>query len=73
MKETYALYADLLVKTISPIYEQLQFFTNNINDYFLGVSDELADQDRKQYAMDAIDNAEGLAVATNAAVEEIEK
>ena len=72
MKETYALYADLLMRTISPIYEQLQLFTNNINDYFLGVSDELADQDRKQYAMNAIDNAGELAVATNAAVEEIE-
>jgi len=72
MKETYALYADLLMRTISPIYEQLQLFTNNINDYFLGVSDELADQGRKQYAMNAIDNAGELAVATNAAVEEIE-
>ena len=72
MKKTYALYADLLMRTISPVYEQLQLFTNNINDYFLGVSDELADQDRKQYAMNAIDNAGELAIATSAAVEEIE-
>ena len=73
MKSTFAMYAELLQATISPVYEQLQFFTNNINDYFLGVSDESAKQDRKQYALNAIENAKGLEVATNNAVEKIEK
>ena len=73
MKNTFAMYAQLLQATISPVYEQLQFFTNNINDYFLGVSGEDAKQDRKQYAIDAIGNAKELEVATSNAVEKIEK
>jgi len=73
MENTFAMYADLLRETITPVYEQLQFFTNNINDYFLGVSDEVVDQDRKQYALDAINNANQLATATSDAVEKIEK
>jgi hypothetical protein len=72
MQKTFAMYADLLRQTISPVYEQLQFFTNNINDYFLGVSGEEAPQDRKQYAMDAITNAQNLRTATDAAVKKIE-
>jgi len=72
MLKTFAMYADLLKSTISPVYEQLQFFTNNINDYFLGVSGEEAPQDRKQYAMDAITNAQNLRSATDAAVKNIE-
>tara|TARA_R110000824_G_scaffold8737_1_gene39522 strand:- start:5765 stop:7204 length:1440 start_codon:yes stop_codon:yes gene_type:complete len=73
MKKTFAMYADLLRETITPVYEQLQFFTNNINDYFLGVGDETAEQDRKRYALDAINNAQELEVATQSAVEKIEK
>jgi len=73
MKNAFAMYAELLQTTISPVYEQLQFFTNNINDYFLGVSDEGVKQDRKQYALNAIENAKGLEVATTNAVEKIEK
>jgi len=73
MKKTFALYAELLKETITPVYEQLQFFTNNINDYFLGVSDEAAEQDRKRYALAAIDNAQKLEHATHSAVEKIEK
>ena len=73
MERTFAMYADTLQKTITPVYEQLQYFTNNVNDYFLGVKDEVADQDRKQYALDAIENANKLAAATQSAVEKIEK
>ena len=72
MKKSFANYANILRETISPVYEQLQLFTDNINDYFLGVSGESAAQDRKQYALDAIDNANNLEVATNNAVEKIE-
>jgi len=73
MEKTFAMYADLLAQTITPVYEQLQYFTNNVNDYFLGVGNEVADQDRKQYALDAIENANKLATATQSAVEKIEK
>ena len=72
MKKAFANYANTLRETISPVYEQLQLFTDNINDYFLGVSGEGAAEDRKQYALDAIDNANKLEVATNNAVEKIE-
>lgn len=73
MRKTIAVYAELLKQTISPVYEQLQFFTNNINDYFLGVTGETSNQDRKQYALNAIENAQKLETATNNAVEIIEK
>jgi hypothetical protein len=73
MENTFAMYADLLRETITPVYEQLQFFTNNINDYFLGVGDENPEQDKKQYALDAINNANQLATVTTNAVEKIEK
>ena len=72
MKATWARYADLLKETIGPVYRQLQAFTDNINNYFLGVSEEEAQQGRKQYALDAIEDAEQLQVATTAAVEKIE-
>jgi hypothetical protein len=73
MRKTIAVYAELLKQTISPVYEQLQFFTNNVNDYFLGVTGETSNQDRKQYALNAIENAQKLETATNNAVEIIEK
>ena len=72
MKKAFANYATTLRETISPVYEQLQLFTDNINDYFLGVSGEGASQDRKQYAINAIENANNLETATNNAVEKIE-
>ena len=73
MKDTLANYTNLLKQTISPVYEQLQLFTDNINDYFLGVSGEAASENRKQYALDAIENAQQLETATDNAVKAIEK
>ncbi len=72
MKKAFANYATTLREVISPVYEQLQLFTDNINDYFLGVTNEGASQDRKQYALNAIENANNLETATNNAVEKIE-
>jgi len=73
MKKVFANYANILRDTLSPVYENLQLFTDNINDYFLGVSGEGAAQDRKQYAMNAIQNANDLEKSTSNAVEKIEK
>ena len=73
MKKTYANYANVFRDTITPVYENLQLFTDNVNDYFLGVSKESVEQDRKQYAMNAIQNANDLEKATTRAVENIEK
>jgi len=73
MKKVFANYANILRDTLSPVYENLQLFTDNINDYFLGVSGEGVAQDRKQYAMNAIQNANDLEKSTSNAVEKIEK
>ena len=73
MKETWAAYADLLKETIGPVYAHLQAFTRNVNNYFLGVTDDpSAGQNRKQFAMDAIRDAELLETSTNKAVKKIE-
>jgi hypothetical protein len=74
MKNAWSMYADLLQETMFPVYQQLQEFSDDVNNYFLGVSDdESAGEDRKQYAVDAIKNAVGLRDATEDAVEKIEK
>jgi hypothetical protein len=73
MKRTWAAYADLLKETISPVYSYLQLFTNNINSYFLEAGEGEKSQDRKQYAMDAINDAKNLERATTTAVKSIEK
>ena len=73
MKKAFANYANVLRDTLTPVYDNLQLFTDNINDYFLGVGGEDAKQNRKQYAMNAIKNANDLETSTNRAVEKIEK
>jgi len=73
MKKAYANYANVLRDTLTPVYNNLQLFTDNINDYFLGVGGEDAEQNRKQYAMKAIQNANDLQTSTTRAVEKIEK
>ena len=73
MKKAFANYANVLRDTLTPVYDNLQLFTDNINDYFLGVGGEDAEQNRKQYAMNAIKNANDLETSTNRAVEKIEK
>ena len=74
MKNAWSMYADLLQETMFPVYQQLKEFSDNVNNYFLGVTDEEGvAEDRKQYAVDAIKNAVGLRDATEDAVEKIEK
>ena len=73
MKKAFANYANILRDTLTPVYDNLQLFTDNVNDYFLGVSGEGTEQNRKQYAMNAIQNANDLEKSTNRAVEKIEK
>jgi len=74
MKNAWSMYADLLRETMFPVYKQLQEFSQNVNNYFLGVTEEEGvAESRKQYAMDAIQNAKDLQKATENAVEKIEK
>jgi len=74
MKKAWAMYADLLRETMFPVYKELQEFSQNVNNYFLGVTEEEGvAEGRKQYAMDAIQNAKDLKTATESAVEKIEK
>jgi len=70
MKQTWAAYADLLKETIGPVYATLQTFTGNVNNYFLATAEE--GQNRKQFALDAIQDAEKLQQATSDAVQSIE-
>ena len=73
MKKAWAMYADLLRETMFPVYKELQEFSQNVNNYFLGVTEEEGvAESRKQYAMDAIQNAKDLQKATEDAVEKIE-
>ena len=72
MKATWARYADLLKETIGPVYRQLQAFTDNVNNYFLGVAEEEDQQGRTVYAQDAIDDAQKLQVVTTNAVQTLE-
>ena len=73
MKKAWSMYADLLEETMFPVYKQLQEFSQNVNNYFLGVTEEEGvAEGRKQYAMDAIQNAKDLQRATEDAVEKIE-
>jgi hypothetical protein len=72
MKATWASYADLLKETIGPVYRQLQVFTDNVNNYFLGVAEEEDQQGRSVYAQDAIDDAQKLQVVTTNAVDKLE-
>tara|TARA_R100000152_G_C6782149_1_gene218609 strand:+ start:4959 stop:6464 length:1506 start_codon:yes stop_codon:yes gene_type:complete len=70
MKQTWAAYADLLKETIGPVYATLQTFTGNVNNYFLATTEE--GQNRKQFALDAIQDAEKLQQATSNAVQAID-
>ena len=70
MKQTWAAYADLLKETIGPVYATLQTFTGNVNNYFLATTEE--GQNRKQFALDAIGDAEKLQQATSNAVQSID-
>jgi hypothetical protein len=70
MKQTWAAYADLLKETIGPVYSVLQTFTGNVNNYFLATTEE--GQNRKQFALDAIGDAEKLQQVTSNAVQSIE-
>jgi hypothetical protein len=73
MKNAWSMYADLLRETMFPVYKELQEFSQNVNNYFLGVTEEEGvAETRKQYAMDAIQNARDLQKATENAVEKIE-
>ena len=71
MKQTWAAYADLLKETIGPVYSTLQQFTNNVNNYFLDTTEE-SGQNRKQFAVDAISDAQRLQSVTDNAVKSIE-
>ena len=69
LKEAWANYAQLLNRTIAPVYRFLGQFDANITEYFTGAS---ADQ-RKAYAVAASSDASSLKEATDEAVATVEK
>ena len=75
MQSAWLNYAELLKETIGPVYAELQQFTENLNNYVLGAASADAEggQARKQYALDAIQDAKDLSEATDKAMKTIEK
>jgi hypothetical protein len=71
LKQIWENYADLLMVTIQPVYGYLQAFTDNVNKYFLGVSDK--EGTSHSHGQRAIADAFDLRAATDSAVKRIEK
>ena len=71
LKTAWLNYAELLNKTIKPVYGTLNMFKKNVNSYFLGTSTK--EKDRKAFGTDAVKDAQNLKTATNKAVTAIEK
>ena len=71
LKKVWENYAELLMATIQPVYGYLQTFTDNVNRYFLGVTDEGGSS--HSYGQKAIGDASDLRNATDNAVQRIEK
>jgi len=71
LKTAWLNYAELLNETIKPVYGTLNIFKKNVNSYFLGTSTK--EKDRKSFGTDAIKDAQNLKMATNKAIEAVEK
>ena len=71
LKKIWENYAELLMATIQPVYGYLQAFTDNVNKYFLGVSDK--EGSSHSHGQQAIADALELRTATDSAVKRIEK
>ena len=71
LKKIWENYAELLMATIQPVYGYLQDFTDNVNKYFLGVSDK--EGTSHSHGQRAIADAFDLRTATDSAVKRIEK
>lgn len=70
LKKIWENYAELLMATIQPVYGYLQDFTDNVNKYFLGVSDK--EGSSRSHGQQAIADAHELRTATDSAVKRIE-
>ena len=66
LKKIWENYAELLMATIQPVYGYLQAFTDNVNKYFLGVSDK--EGTSHSHGQQAISDALDLRTATDSAV-----
>ena len=71
LKKIWENYAELLLATIQPVYSYLENFTDNVNKYFLGVSDK--EGSSHAHGQQAIKDALELRSATDSAVKRIEK
>ena len=71
LKKAWLNYGERLNNTLRPVYGTLNMFTKNVNSYFLGTSTK--EKDRKSFGADAIKDAQNLKMATNKAIEAVEK
>jgi len=70
LKEVWKNYAEMLLTTIDPVYRNLQEFTDNIDQFFLGSGEKGAKGkgNRRSFADAAIREAKELRAATDKAI-----
>jgi len=68
LKEVWKNYAEMLLTTIDPVYRNLQEFTDNVDQFFLGAGEKGGKGNRRAFGDAAIREAKELRVATDKAI-----
>ena len=68
LKEVWKNYAQMLLTTIDPVYRNLQEFTDNVDEFFLGAGEKGGGANRRAFGDAAIKDAVELKEATDKAI-----
>jgi hypothetical protein len=68
LKAVWKNYAEMLLTTIDPVYRNLQEFTDNVDQFFLGAGEKGGKGNRRAFGDAAIKEAKELRVATDKAI-----
>ncbi len=68
LKEVWKNYAEMLLTTIDPVYRNLQEFTDNVDQFFLGAGEKKGGANRRAFGDAAIREAQELREATDKAI-----
>ena len=68
LKAVWKNYAEMLLTTIDPVYRNLQEFTDNVDQFFLGAGEKGGKGNRRAFGDAAIREAKELRVATDKAI-----
>jgi len=63
LKEVWKNYAQMLLTTIDPVYRNLQEFTDNIDEFFMGAGEKKGGANRRSFGDAAIKDAQELRAA----------